>query len=283
MKLSAALAIVFSFCFAIAHSFSQNTVEEWQQRTVVEYPEIGVKDSDMNQKYVAKIKQLQQANPAFFRDPKWPYTLAEQISKAPIIPGVEAVTPPVTNATPPSRQPQYSEQPAYTRPTNPYVRGQSSGGIEQETFIAAPEVGVKATKGRIVETEGVVSRCFQRVLGDADKFYIKIEPDIVVEISNSSFATRSGHIFSQFMDSSNFTNFTAKVESGVINLYGQRYAAASGYYGYYRRVAAPQQIKIAEILKKGQKISVKGRYDGDWAGGVEKGKILLDATILKVE
>ena len=280
MKLSAALAIVFSLCFAIAHSFSQTTVEDWQQRTVVEYPDIGVKDSEQNKKYVAKIKQLQQSNPAFFRDPKWPYLVADQITKAPIIPGVESVVPPTSSSIPAARPPSYPEQTPFTREPSPYARQQSS---EQEAFIAAAEVGAKATRGRIVETDGLVVKAFQLTLANKDKFYIKIEPDIIAEFSSATFVSRSGHVFNSFMDSSTYTNFSVKVESGALNLYAQRYNPYNSYYGYYRRTAAPGAAKVAEVLKKGQKITIKGRFDGDWAGGTEKGKILLDASILKVE
>lgn len=276
MKLSAASAIVFTSFLISAPAFSQTTVEDWQQRTVVEYPDIGVKDSEQNKRYVAKIKQLQRADPAFFKNPKWPYLVAEQISRAPIIPGLENVTP----TAPPSR-------------TNPLVEetpfNNGSNLRKEAVFIAAVELHEKAAKGDIVETEGVITKAFQRV-GNPDKFYLKLEPDIICEFSTTKFKESGSKVFDKHLHDSAFSKYTAKVDNGTVSLYTtttRNKAAESGKLSTSSLSSGldtnTTQVKVADVLKKGNKITIKGRYDGDWASGIEKGKIILDANILTVE
>ena len=282
MKLSAASAIVFTSFLISAPAFSQTTVEDWQQRTVVEYPDIGVKDSEQNKKYVAKIKQLQRADPAFFKNPKWPYLVAEQISRTPIIPGLENVTPSGTPVAPPARTNPLVEE-------APFNNGQYSNVRKKTLFIAAVELQEKATKGDMVETEGVITKGFQRV-GNPDKFYLKLEPDIICEFSTTKFKESGSKIFDKYLQDSASNNYTAKVDNGTVSLYAtttRSKAAESGKLSTSSLSSGfatnTTQVKVADILKRGNKITIKGRYDGEWVGGVEKGKIILDAIILTVE
>jgi len=52
----------------------------WKERAVVEFPELAVKDSGLNKRFVFMVKQLKEKAPQFFTDPNWPYRLAKAAS-----------------------------------------------------------------------------------------------------------------------------------------------------------------------------------------------------------
>ena len=49
---------------------------DWQLEAVRQFPDLAVKDSKLNQQYVAEYQRLKAANPQFFSNPRWPMTLA---------------------------------------------------------------------------------------------------------------------------------------------------------------------------------------------------------------
>ena len=51
---------------------------DWQLEAVRQFPDLAVKDSKLNQQYVAEYQRLKAANPQFFSNPRWPMTLASQ-------------------------------------------------------------------------------------------------------------------------------------------------------------------------------------------------------------
>gem|GEM_PF-4334959 len=73
--------------------WAQQTVEEWQKKTVADFPDIGVSGSPMNLKFIQIVNALRVSNPAFFKTSNWPYLIAQQIagpkpSESAIIPGL---------------------------------------------------------------------------------------------------------------------------------------------------------------------------------------------------
>jgi hypothetical protein len=88
------LSLQVAIAFTASLLCAQETVEQWQKKTVQDFPEIGIAGSPMNTKFIQSVTSLKSSNPALFNDPKWPYIIAEQVAnvKNPgqgIIPGVE--------------------------------------------------------------------------------------------------------------------------------------------------------------------------------------------------
>ena len=75
----AAVVLLFG---AGGSAFAQNSPLEsaesgWKERAVVEFPELGVKDSPLNRRFIFMVKQLREKSPEYFLDPTWPYRLAK--------------------------------------------------------------------------------------------------------------------------------------------------------------------------------------------------------------
>ncbi len=49
----------------------------WKDRALTEFPELGIKDSPLNKRFIFMVKQLREKAPQFFSDPAWPYRLAK--------------------------------------------------------------------------------------------------------------------------------------------------------------------------------------------------------------
>jgi len=92
--------------------FSQETVEIWKKKAVTDYPELGTSGSPMNLKFIQMVNSLKITNPSYFKDPKWPYTLAQEVagvktSPSGTIPGLDNNQKTVPERTPP-QAPQQS-------------------------------------------------------------------------------------------------------------------------------------------------------------------------------
>lgn len=253
MKLKMLLSIVLNLCLLGGSLLSQTTVEDWQKKTVADFPDIGIKDSEMNQKYIRRIQELRYSDPTFFKNNRWPYALAEQIKKPAIIPGVENVAPLV-------------------RPT--------SSSREEVEFIAATDVSAKAVKGRNIDTEGVIISAFQRALGAQGSFFVKLQPNLICEFSTATFIEKNRSNLPLAGGGMYYGRDALRFENGAVSVYGSRHSPSVG------SLFGPNpQIKMGEILKKGETVTVRGRYEGDWAGqgGIGKDKILRDCTIIKTQ
>ena len=93
-KIGLVFLVIMTLVCASDFVYSQETVEGWQKKAVADFPDLAVKDSLMNYKFVEMVKVLKTSNPSFFNDVKWPYTLAAQIAgvkpaPASIIPGLD--------------------------------------------------------------------------------------------------------------------------------------------------------------------------------------------------
>ena len=107
---------------------AQQSVDDWQKKAVADFPLLATKGSEFNRQFITKVQLLHRTDPAFFNDPRWPYTLAEQVSKPPIIPGLENI--PSARINPQTIVPQ-SKAPAITSPPKSGSDSPSpSAGIE---------------------------------------------------------------------------------------------------------------------------------------------------------
>lgn len=70
-------------------SWKKQQTAPWQKKAIAEFPALADANSDLNHKFIARVKELKSSNPASFNDPKWPYLLAQEVSKPiekPVIP-----------------------------------------------------------------------------------------------------------------------------------------------------------------------------------------------------
>ena len=94
---AALLAILLVLAVAIAASAQQSrqpqkqqqkpasaaeTEKDWQRKAVSEYPDLAIKDSKFNKRFLELVAQRRKEEPAFFKDPKWSLQLAEEIATA---------------------------------------------------------------------------------------------------------------------------------------------------------------------------------------------------------
>ncbi len=94
------------------------TVADWQKKAVKEFPSLADPKSELNHKFIQQVNELKSSNPAYFRDPKWPFTLAQSVNDAlnPIIPGV-SLNPLESQPTPtPTPEPTPTPKPTPVEP-----------------------------------------------------------------------------------------------------------------------------------------------------------------------
>ena len=58
------------------------SVEEAQRRALELHPALGIANSPLNREFVARYKKYQVTNKDYFRDPRWPLTLADESQAA---------------------------------------------------------------------------------------------------------------------------------------------------------------------------------------------------------
>jgi hypothetical protein len=74
MLLSVVLAIVLTRSLS-----AQTTQKEWERKAVSDYPDMGIRDSKFNKRFLELVAQRGKDNTAFFKDPRWPLVLADEI------------------------------------------------------------------------------------------------------------------------------------------------------------------------------------------------------------
>ncbi|MCE9518459.1 MAG: hypothetical protein K8R87_02665 [Verrucomicrobia bacterium] len=254
------LCVLLAFCFCRQSLFSQDTVEQWQKLTVEDFPQIAVKGSELNLKYVQRVKTLRDTDPSFFRDPRWPYAVAEQITAKSLIPGIEDVV------IPPSRTSSSS------------MRSSSTGGVYTPSgtkvdVIAAKDVATKGVVGQMICVQGVIAKTMLPGLAVQDRFYLQLKPDLLCEFMVASFFTRSGRSMSdQGYDHMNYSQLKLRFLSGSIFVYGPRSRS------YEDRNSV---VKLGEILKAGEMVYIYGRLEGSGSVGIDKGLMIRDCLLLK--
>lgn len=55
---------------------------DWQARALQKYPDLGRRDSTLNQQFVGAVLERRRTRPAFFSDPRWPLLLADELMLA---------------------------------------------------------------------------------------------------------------------------------------------------------------------------------------------------------
>jgi hypothetical protein len=97
------LIVTASFLILGLTAWSQQSVEDWQKKAVADFPDLAVKGSAMNIQYLQRVQSLRSSTPSFFNDSRWPYTIAEQVAKKSIIPGMESLVTPIQDIPKPPK------------------------------------------------------------------------------------------------------------------------------------------------------------------------------------
>lgn len=78
MKTTILSFLTFALCLA---AYAQTPAPNWQAKAVVKYPDLAVRGTALNKRFVEEVTQRRKTKPEFFTDPKWPMTLADELSK----------------------------------------------------------------------------------------------------------------------------------------------------------------------------------------------------------
>jgi hypothetical protein len=225
---------------------AQTTEKDWQTKAVIEYPDLAVQGSEMNRRYIQKVRSLRQTDPTFFENPRWPYTLAEEVGKKAIIPGLEEHLEPVEQAT--------------TKMA--YVDNQRVEIIDAKDLVA------KGKQGHRICVEGVVVNASQRKLSAKDSFIIKLSPNIFCEFLVEPFLLRNKGALPRFGSYSYSREAKIVVENDGVSIY-----APPAY--------KKKPIKVGAILKPGEKVVIYGQYTGSGNLGVDRGYMITDCAMAK--
>ena len=89
-------ALLFLLPVAVCISaHAQSTAQEWQAKAVTKYPELGIRGSSFNKRFVEAHIERKKANPGFFTNPQWPILQADElasVSQPPAVPSPQEQT-----------------------------------------------------------------------------------------------------------------------------------------------------------------------------------------------
>lgn len=71
------ISLSFALCLA---AVAQTTDREWQAKAVEKYPALGVQGSEFNKRFLEAYTHRQKTDPAFFSNPQWPVSLADEVA-----------------------------------------------------------------------------------------------------------------------------------------------------------------------------------------------------------
>ena len=74
------LSLALSAFLLARFASAQTTEEGWRAKALEVYPDIGKKDSPLNAKFVALYNERWKSDPDFFKNPKWPLLLANEVA-----------------------------------------------------------------------------------------------------------------------------------------------------------------------------------------------------------
>lgn len=99
-----------------------SSVQEWQEKAVSEFPDLGVPQSEFNRLFVEQAALLRQTNAPILQEPSWPYRLAQLIAKKLSAQG----------GTEPARVSEGSQPQLATAPPSPKTNSAALGEVRGE-------------------------------------------------------------------------------------------------------------------------------------------------------
>jgi len=72
--------LMVTLCF---NGRAQTTVQDWQAKAVEKYPDLGVRGSSLNKRFIDLYTGRKTSNPEFFSNVQWPLLLADELAAQP--------------------------------------------------------------------------------------------------------------------------------------------------------------------------------------------------------
>jgi hypothetical protein len=246
---------------ALVHFFtsgparSQDSEEAWQRKAIKDFPELGIKDSALNSAFLAKVAELKRTDPRFFRDTRWPYTLAEQLTKKSVIPGLAPVAP----VTIPDR------------PRSVFVNGARANLVEAGDLETAGQIG------QVAVVKGQIEKVNPPKMGREETFFVHLKPNVICEFPLNSFIPQNSNALRRiygfdFFSLQNSHEPKLAFERGGVSVNSRKNMAG------FSRVKPPYE-KLGAILKAGETVVISGRFVGPGAVGLERGIMLKDCLL----
>ena len=234
--------MLVSICCVVGNA--QTTEEEWKKKAVQDFPDLAVSGSELNIKYVKKVKSILYSDPSYFKDPRWPYTLAEEVRKNPIIPGLEDVNTKVNTAT-------------QTRRT--YINGQY---VE---IVDVKDIATKAKKGESICIEGVVVKASQRTMDAKDSFMVELSPNVFCEFQVETFFVKNRSYVSK-LGSSYLNEAKLVFENNAVTVHAP--------IAYNKK-----RSNLGAVFKPGETVIISGQYAGMQKHGLADGHSITDGVV----
>ncbi|HWL53343.1 MAG TPA: hypothetical protein VNQ90_12980 [Chthoniobacteraceae bacterium] len=76
-----AAALLALLLFAPTTGHAQQTPAQWQARAVAEYPDLAVRDSPFNRRFLERLQERKAADPTYPQDAAWPWMLAREVAQ----------------------------------------------------------------------------------------------------------------------------------------------------------------------------------------------------------
>ena len=81
MNIKAIIAALLTAAFVYVAG-AQTTSDNWQAKAIAKYPELGVRGTDFNTRFIAAYNEKRKTDPKFFADPRWPLVLGDEVAEA---------------------------------------------------------------------------------------------------------------------------------------------------------------------------------------------------------
>lgn len=242
MKIFALSLVLLNICCVALDA--QTTEEEWKKKAVEDFPDLAVSGSELNIKYVNKVKSIRYSDPSYFKDPRWPYKLVEEVRKNPIIPGLEDVNTEVST-------------PSQTR--RAYINGQ------QVEIVDVKDIATKAKKGESICLEGVVVKVSQRTLDAKDSFKVELSPNVFCEFQIETFFVKNRSYVSK-LGSSYLTEAKLVFENNAVTVHAP--------IAYNKK-----RSNLGAIFKPGETVIISGQYAGMQKHGLADGHSITNGVV----
>lgn len=191
---------------------------------------------------------------------------------------VATITPPVgTTSAPPAIPPPNTSNSGTATQDNTQSNIRVGTQIIRGEIIMPADIATVAVKGKAIRTVGTVTKTIKSGSSAGDRFFVRLDPNIICELLIPTFFTKSGRPFNNLQPPGGYHGSqqrrSLRFENGSIFIFGE-------YKGYY---SPPQNYNLGAIFKTGSRIAISGQYEGDTPLGVEKGLFLRDCTVIASE
>ena len=143
MKAKAHIA-VFLVAGFLRVAAAQTATDNWQAKAVQKYPELGVRGSELNTRFIATYNARRKTDPKFFANPQWPIILADELAIEPPVPPIEsAPSAPLVLAPEPVAQlkPHTETRPSAEEPLTEPTTYHAPSAVSHSTWPTIDQIG----------------------------------------------------------------------------------------------------------------------------------------------